>query len=235
MKIFWSGYATKWRSVMGSCTLLYLLLFMLLCISLGVEITRKYWQANVPLVVYVVKYLSKFMANIWVALLIWIRIAAAWHMEAVLVSFMVGVLVIAQNRDEWTACGRCKSQISSAFSFQKVISILFEEYCATCGHILTKVESVRFDKHKHPRICIQLHSVLRLEYRRKCFLPLRCIYSSNGTATYNPSIFSLILIRCSDTETQPEPISLQKSTTSKRPKCPECSRTTAKNHNTSSV
>ena len=78
------------------------------------------------------------------------------------------------------------------FRLRKLFLFLFEEYYVTCGYILRKVESVRFDKHEHPRICVQLHGILRWEYRRKRFLRSRCIYSSNGTAAYNSSIFSLI-------------------------------------------
>ena len=146
-------------------------------------------------------------------------------------SFVVGVLVnsIKPEVNEQLMDG-VSYEYEVHFRFKELF--MFKEYYAMCGHILTKLESVRFDKHEHPQICIQTHGILRWEYRTKRFLRSRCIYSSNGTATYNPSVISLILIRCGDIETQPGPISSQKSTTTKKPKCPECLRTIAKNHKT---
>ena len=69
------------------------------------------------------------------------------------------------------------------FRFKELF--MFKEYYTMCGNILTKLESVRFDKHEHPRICIQSHGILLWEYRTKRFLRSICIYSSNRTATYN--------------------------------------------------
>ena len=109
------------------------------------------------------------------------------------------------------------------------MSFLLEISYAMCKHILTEFKLLRFDKLEPPRICISLHGIIQREYRIKRFLKSRCIYSSKGTATFNPSVISLILIRCGDIETQPGPITI-KSTTSKKPKCPECSRMVAKNH-----
>ena len=44
------------------------------------------------------------------------------------------------------------------------------------------------------------------EYKRKRYLKRILIYSSNSIATFNPPIFSLILLRSGDIETQPGPV-----------------------------
>ena len=70
---------------------------------------------------------------------------------------------------------------------------------------------VRFGKLNPLRICIRLHKPLLWEYQRKRFLKCKLMYSSNSVATFNPPVFSLILLRCGDIETQPGPVN-QRST-----------------------
>ena len=111
------------------------------------------------------------------------------------------------------------------YRFEKFFS--FEISYVTSKHILTKFELVHL-----VHIFAYDHTALSSGNIEESIFYNRgaCIYSSNSTATYNPSVISLILIGCGDIETHPGPISLQKSATSKKPRCPECSRTGAKNH-----
>ena len=62
---------------------------------------------------------------------------------------------------------------------------------------------VRLASGKYLGICIRLHKPLLWEYKRKRYLKRKLIYSSNSIATFNPPIFSLILLRSGDIETQP--------------------------------
>ena len=59
----------------------------------------------------------------------------------------------------------------------------------------------------------------------KRFLRRRIVYSANCYASFNPAVFSLLLIRCGDVEVQPGPISKPSAR-----KCPTCERAVAVNH-----
>jgi len=66
------------------------------------------------------------------------------------------------------------------------------------------------------------NSWLFTRIKRIKFLCSRVVYPTNGYASFNPVVLSMLLVCCGNIETQPGPKS-----TSISPKCPACEKTLA--------
>jgi hypothetical protein len=113
------------------------------------------------------------------------------------------VIVVAPPNEDYSnetlsPTRRSSSNLSKLSNSDEITLFGFVRFC----------DFVRLASGKYLGICIRWHKPLLWEYKRKRYLKRKHVYSSNSIATFNPPIFSLILLRSGDIEMQPGPVKL---------------------------